>query len=112
MRGGALCSWCAASVYITSKEEKMTPARWPAVLFFAMLSLAPQAAMAVCGDSNREASETCDDGNVVSGDGCSSTCQVEGSFVCESGDFTLQARESISGGTQPGWTLSADRRRL
>src|SRR3989344_1492130 len=32
----------------------------------------------LCGDSIiRTGVETCDDGNVVSGDGCSSTCQVE-----------------------------------
>lgn len=35
-----------------------------------------------CGNSRTEASEKCDDGNVVSGDGCSSTCDVEG--VCKS----------------------------
>ncbi|MDP3734415.1 MAG: DUF4215 domain-containing protein, partial [Nanoarchaeota archaeon] len=32
---------------------------------------------AVCGNSIIEGSEQCDDGNTVSGDGCSSTCQSE-----------------------------------
>src|SRR5262249_21356231 len=32
---------------------------------------------AVCGDRMIEPPETCDDGNMISGDGCSSTCQVE-----------------------------------
>lgn len=31
----------------------------------------------VCGNSIIETGETCDDGNTVSGDGCSSTCQTE-----------------------------------
>lgn len=31
---------------------------------------------AVCGNSIVETGETCDDGNTVSGDGCSSTCQT------------------------------------
>jgi cysteine-rich repeat protein len=30
-----------------------------------------------CGNSNIEPPETCDDGNQLDGDGCSSTCQVE-----------------------------------
>jgi len=33
----------------------------------------------VCGNGTREALEQCDDGNTISGDGCSSACQVEGS---------------------------------
>ncbi|MEM9189169.1 MAG: hypothetical protein AAGF12_08340 [Myxococcota bacterium] len=32
---------------------------------------------ATCGDLNREHSETCDDGNTESGDGCSSACRAE-----------------------------------
>ena len=32
---------------------------------------------AVCGNSIVETGETCDDGNVVSGDGCSSSCIIE-----------------------------------
>jgi cysteine-rich repeat protein len=32
----------------------------------------------VCGNGVIETGEQCDDGNTVSGDGCSSTCQIEG----------------------------------
>ena len=32
---------------------------------------------AVCGDGIKEGNEQCDDGNTNSGDGCSSTCQIE-----------------------------------
>jgi TonB family protein len=34
-------------------------------------------AAAVCGDGSVDASEQCDDGNNVSGDGCSATCRIE-----------------------------------
>jgi uncharacterized repeat protein (TIGR01451 family) len=37
----------------------------------------PAVPEAVCGNSLVETGETCDDGNLVSGDGCSSTCQIE-----------------------------------
>jgi len=32
-----------------------------------------------CGDGSEEGGEECDDGNTMSGDGCSSTCEQEGS---------------------------------
>ncbi|EKX50957.1 hypothetical protein GUITHDRAFT_103539 [Guillardia theta CCMP2712] len=36
-----------------------------------------------CGDGVLTAPEQCDDGNSVSGDGCSSTCQVEQGWECD-----------------------------
>ncbi|KAH9138339.1 hypothetical protein AeRB84_017357 [Aphanomyces euteiches] len=36
-----------------------------------------------CGDGYIDTGETCDDGNSVSGDGCSSNCQVESGYVCQ-----------------------------
>jgi fibro-slime domain-containing protein/LPXTG-motif cell wall-anchored protein len=33
--------------------------------------------LVVCGDGTRELNEMCDDGNIIDGDGCSSTCGVE-----------------------------------
>ena len=35
------------------------------------------AAAPVCGDGSVDASEQCDDGNTLDGDGCSSTCRIE-----------------------------------
>jgi len=35
----------------------------------------------VCGDGHKSDTEQCDDGNTVSGDGCSSTCMQEGCFI-------------------------------
>ncbi|MFA5358777.1 MAG: right-handed parallel beta-helix repeat-containing protein [Patescibacteria group bacterium] len=37
------------------------------------------AEVSVCGNSIREAGETCDDGNLTNGDGCSSACIIEDS---------------------------------
>lgn len=36
-----------------------------------------------CGDELVILPETCDDGNTVSNDGCSSTCTIETGFVCD-----------------------------
>jgi len=36
-----------------------------------------------CGDGAVAVGEACDDGNAVSGDGCSSTCQLESGYVCD-----------------------------
>lgn len=38
--------------------------------------------VAECGDGIVTQPETCDDGNTASGDGCSSTCQVEDGWAC------------------------------
>ena len=37
----------------------------------------------VCGDGMAGGNETCDDGNVLDGDGCSSVCQVESAYFCQ-----------------------------
>jgi fibro-slime domain-containing protein len=37
----------------------------------------------VCGNGLREAGETCDDGGVISGDGCSAACQTESGYSCD-----------------------------
>ncbi|MFH2005061.1 MAG: DUF4215 domain-containing protein [bacterium] len=41
----------------------------------------------VCGDGVLDTGEQCDDGNTVSGDGCSATCQNEGTQECGNGDL-------------------------
>ena len=56
-----------------------------------------------CGNGKREAGETCDDGNVVAGDGCSATClwettsEVEPNGTRAEADVALAA---ISGSTR------------
>lgn len=34
--------------------------------------------------------EACDDGNTISGDGCSSTCVIEPGYVCLGGGLTTR----------------------
>ena len=41
--------------------------------------------ISVCGNGKIEGNEQCDDGNVVSGDGCSSGCTTEAFFDCSTG---------------------------
>lgn len=53
--------------------------------------------MDVCGDGIIETGETCDDGNDVSGDGCSSTCQVEAGWSCPTPDAACVAAKCGDG---------------
>lgn len=73
-----------------------------------------------CGNRNIEPPETCDDGNMLDGDGCSSTCQVEAPLPGDAnGDFDVSPADrefavaeifdgdgdtvgTVSGGTFPG----------
>jgi cysteine-rich repeat protein len=50
----------------------------------------------VCGDWTIDEGEQCDDGNRTSGDGCSSTCQLEAPASC--GDYTVQSGEECDAG--------------
>ena len=51
-----------------------------------------------CGDGTLGAGEQCDDGNAISGDGCSATCEIEG--VC--GDGTVGAGEQCDDANTTG----------
>ncbi len=44
--------------------------------------LNPAGCLPVCGNNLKEPGEGCDDGNMMNGDGCSSTCVVEGGGTC------------------------------
>jgi cysteine-rich repeat protein len=55
-----------------------------------------QCAFAVCGDGRSfdielESDNFCDDGNTVSGDGCSSSCEIECGFTCTQDEPSHQA---------------------
>jgi cysteine-rich repeat protein len=57
-----------------------------------------------CGDGIVDPGEQCDDGNTLDGDGCSSTCETEGGFVCECAggeafDLQLEGASDLIGGT-------------
>lgn len=49
-----------------------------------------------CGDREVSFGEQCDDGNVISGDGCSATCQME--FLAECGNGQLNSAEECDDG--------------
>jgi fibro-slime domain-containing protein len=72
-----------------------------------------------CGDGLIQPGEQCDDANMVSGDGCSVTCQIEPGFVCPTpgqpcmtiakcGDGKVESGEQCDdGNTTPGDGCSA-----
>ena len=41
-----------------------------------------------CADGFVTGAESCDDGNTVSGDGCTASCNLETGWICEGGDST------------------------
>ena len=57
----------------------------------------------VCGNGIIQSGETCDDGNLSNGDGCSSTCQVEPGFSCTGNPSVCTSTSScMSPATCPG----------
>ncbi len=58
----------------------------------------------VCSNSVVEPGEQCDDGNVVNGDGCTSTCQLSAAPACNGLTATVyvNAQNKIVGGPQNG----------
>lgn len=44
-----------------------------------------------CGDGRVEGGETCDDGDVIAGDGCSATCRIEACWACSATDPSVCA---------------------
>ena len=73
--------------------------------------------MVACGDGDLDTGETCDDGGVASGDGCSDQCGVESGWSCSgepsvcvctavaSGDVVVDAAPRYQ--TMPGWEAAA-----
>jgi len=77
--------------------------------------LAPSTVLAqVCGDGAVDPPETCDDLNLVAGDGCAANCEVEPGWECAAATFALDFDEvlhedpSSSVHVQPEWSLSPD----
>ncbi len=67
---------------------------------------------AICGDSLADAGEQCDDGNVLDGDGCSATCQVEAGFECTApvapeDDGTIADSGFEAGTLNSAWTQAS-----
>jgi cysteine-rich repeat protein len=77
--------------------------------------LDPTGCHPTCGNSVIEPGETCDDGNTVSGDGCSSTCQTEDGTTCANaipihlspGQHAASASTTIGGGSHSSSTCAS-----
>jgi len=54
----------------------------------AVVVIPPDTQLSTCGNGIVDPSEACDDGNTLSGDGCSSLCKIECDFTCSCGDPT------------------------
>ena len=52
---------------------------------------------ALCGNGTLDTGETCDDGNAIDGDGCSATCQSEGTTMTSDGGGCCSAGTKPSG---------------
>ncbi len=78
------------------------------------------AQLGFCGDGQREGTETCDDGNELSGDGCSATCtieqvtdlcgnaQIEGDERCDDGGNNNGDGCSAECAVEDGWSCDLD----
>ena len=51
-----------------------------------------------CGNGRRDAGEQCEDGNVISGDGCSAVCTMETSTIISCGDGVIAGTEQCDDG--------------
>ncbi len=58
------------------------------------------AASAVCGNGIIELGEGCDDGNVLSGDGCAFNCQIESGYACSGQPSVCTPAGGGGGGAQ------------
>lgn len=68
------------------------------------ISVPPSPWTSVCGDGVIEDVEECDDGNTVSGDGCSSVCHLETGWVCLTPNTPCQMTvcgDGLVQGTEP-----------
>jgi cysteine-rich repeat protein len=72
------CSYTACEV--ESGWSCVPPVTQPTVM---SVQAADSVCTTICGDGLVRGLETCDDGNVLSSDGCSSTCQTERGYTCQ-----------------------------
>ena len=76
-------------------------------LLLAFTCLPSLATAQVCGDAFQDPSEDCDDGNSISGDGCSSSCLEESGYTCNA-PFNLSEASTESWGSSTSWNISSD----
>ena len=59
---------------------------WECTPFPSWTSTATTKCKEICGDGIDQLYYECDDGNLINGDGCSSTCTIETGYTCWGGD--------------------------
>lgn len=74
--GSPLCTSCNESLYVA------LAANFTCVCITGTTTQANNSCLIICGDDYVLPQEGCDDGNLISGDGCSSSCQVEKNWLC------------------------------
>ncbi len=91
----------------------------PVIDAIRLLDSTEQACQTACGNAVIGSGETCDDGNKISGDGCSSTCAIEAGNSCSApanvvlnGSFESPAQGSggltnYTGTSIPSWTIAS-----
>jgi cysteine-rich repeat protein len=62
----------------------------------------------VCGDSQLDLGEMCDDGNSTGGDGCSAACQVESGFACTVPTSSINSTNIVADWSFEGGVPNAD----
>jgi len=77
-----------------------------ATLDAAQAALAQAQVAATCGNGLLEPGEECDDGNVISGDGCSATCTVEAGYACSGSPSVCMPVPAAGAGTDNTMTES------
>jgi len=85
---------------------KQDPTCLLALFALLLLPAVPGASATACGDGIQAESEQCDDGNTVSGDGCSRNCECEQNDCTFSVSTSLQSLASVFAGLRPGATVT------
>lgn len=102
----AIVTWseprATTCMYLNTSRERFCPGDDPRVIHSSVLLRIDgdtigevttgwgfEIALRECGDGRRHFGEGCDDGNLISGDGCSAFCQVEKDYACELEEYML-----------------------
>ncbi|WP_373047769.1 DUF4215 domain-containing protein [Vulgatibacter sp.] len=93
--------------WLVGRGEACDPAGRATVCETGDICVASVCVQAICGDGivTRSIGEMCDDGNTTGGDGCGSTCLVEGGLCTDALTFTFDATTNV--GTVSGTTVDA-----
>ena len=87
------------SVEVGRSSTSLSPGQKEATLLFTL-----------CSNGSLEGLETCDDGNLIEGDGCDSTCKPTGcaSGVATPGELCFAENDNLLGPASPLQVLTAD----